>query len=945
MKTSTLPTEFREILSSAGFKGAIRTDIASRLLYSTDASIYQIEPLGVLIPSNQDELAIAVNVCNQYNLPILPRGSGSSLGGQAVGRAVILDCSKYLNRLIDLNPEQKTATVEPGYIMSNLNRAAARYGLQFGPDPASAERASMGGSIANNASGSHSICYGMAADHILAAEVLLADGTQARFQSEKIEALEKALPGMERDQPILAKLYRTVLRIRQEEVTSIQHSWPQTWRRASGYNLNYLLPFSPSVPPGWYGSSDSIPYPPVKEGEINLSAILAGSEGTLAVIKNLKVQLVDLPRHTILGVLAFDSIVAACDAVPKILETRPTAVELIPRSLIELARSIPAYASQVSFVQGNPEALLVIEFSGDQPERMLEKARNLRSDVVLAETTKEQKQVWAVRKVGLGLLLARHGDLKPTAFIEDLAVPVENLGLFVREMDRILASHHTTGEIYAHASAGCLHIRPILNLKEPKGVEALRLIATEAVALTIRMGGAVSGEHGDGLARTEWMNAQYGPKIMQLFRELKEAADPKNLLNPGKIVSPEDSATPRMDQDLRYGERYQARPWHSTLNFSRNAGLDGAIEQCNGAGVCRKSDGVMCPSFQATGEEMHSTRGRANLLRAMISGQFPGQEAAEKTVYEALDLCLACKGCQAECPSSVDVAKLRYEFLQFYYSDQASSRHYRKLRDYMFGYIDQFARLGYRFAPLINALMQNTYIRRLAARFLDLAVERPFPRLNPHAMRNLARVNGVEKNAEKVLFLTDAFTEYFQPEVGLAAIRVLESCGCSVEILPVTGAGRTLISKGFLKAAKNHANQLMDVIQRLDPDGVLPVVGVEPSEIFTLRDEYLDLLPERGLIKRLAERSYMLDEFLLRPGHNGVARLRVLLEARTGSTQTKPLQKKVLLHTHCYQKAQPPAGDGFPTGAEAAIALLLDAGFEVRVNRFGLLWHGWGVWL
>jgi FAD/FMN-containing dehydrogenase/Fe-S oxidoreductase len=929
LKHSSLPDDFRDTLHSTGFEGDIRTDTASRLLYSTDASIYQVEPLGVVIPSSQDDLALAVEVCSQNQIPILARGSGSSLAGQAVGQAVILDCSKHLNRLIELDPEQQTATVEPGYILSNLNRAAAGYGLQFGPDPASADRASMGGSIANNASGSHSILYGMAADHILAADVLLADGTQARFQAEQVKQLEKSLPGMERNNPTLANIYRTALRIRQENIPLLKKRWPKTWRRASGYSLNYLVPFSPSAPPRWYGTAEARPYPPLAPGDLNLATLLAGSEGTLAVIQNLKVRLVALPKHTILAVLAYASIAEACEAVPEILDRQPTAVELIPQSLIELARSIPAYASQVSFVQGNPAALLVVEFSGENPEFLIEQARNLRADVLLAVTAKQQQQVWSVRKVGLGLLQARHGEPKPIGFIEDLAVPVEKLGLFIRSMDQILADHSTTGEIYAHASAGCLHIRPILNIKDRQGVEAMRSIANQAVALTIRLGGSVSGEHGDGLARSEWMQDLYGPEILQLFREVKEAADPNYLLNPGKIVWPEGSSPPRMDVNLRYGEGYQAVPWTSVLDFSTKAGLDGAIEQCNGAGVCRKSDGVMCPSFQVTGEEMHSTRGRANLLRAMISGQFPDRETAERTVYEAIDLCLACKGCQAECPSNVDVAKLRYEFLQYYYSDQASTRHYRRLRDYLFGYIDRMARLGYRFAPLINGLTQSTVVRQLGARVLGLAAERPFPELNRHALRDQVRVSGRQDSGERVLFLTDAFTEYFQPEVGVSAIRVLERCGCSVEILPVTGAGRTLISKGFLSAAKKHATQVLDAIRQIDPQGSLPIVGVEPSEIYTLRDEYLDLLPGEATL-RLAGRSFMFDEFLLRPGPDGRPRLEHLLATQQKTNEPRQLLGKVLLHTHCYQKAQPPASDGFPSGADAALTMLIRAGFEVE---------------
>lgn len=935
LPSPTLPADFQAALGQAGFRGDIRTDRTTRLLYATDASIYQIEPLAVVIPTSQEDLCAAVEFCSRYKLPILARGSGSSLAGQAIGQAVILDCSKYLNRMVELDPASRTATIEPGYLMTRLNREAGRYGLQFGPDPASADRASMGGSIANNASGSHSILYGMSADHILAVDVLLADGSAAHFELENTAEIEKRLPTIARSQPRLAQIYRTALAIRRDHAGTIQGHWPQTWRKASGYNLNYLLPYSPSAPPRWYGKADSLPYPPIAGDAINLATLMAGSEGTLGVIQRLKVRLVPVPEHAILGVLSYDSIPAACDAVAAILELEPSAVELIPRSLIELARAVPAYASQVTFVEGNPAALLLVEFSGEQPDVLAHKVRSLGDRVVVAESARDQKQVWTVRKVGLGLLQARYGDFKPISFIEDLAVPVDQLGRFVRGMDQILAAHDAACEIYAHASAGCLHIRPILNLKTHQGVEALRSIADQAVHLAIRLGGAVSGEHGDGLARTEWMQDLYGLQILGLFRTFKEAADPDYLLNPGKIIWPAGDQPARMDANLRYGDTYQANAWSPVLDFSSKVGLAQAIEQCNGAGVCRKSEGVMCPSFQVTGEEMHSTRGRANLLRAMVSGRFPGPEAAEKAVYEALDLCLACKGCQAECPSSVDVARLRYEFLHYYYSGQAAARHRRQWRDYLFGHIDRFARLGHPLAPIANLLMRIPVFRSLADRTLGLAHERPFPALSRKSLRSLHRPARTGQAGERVLLLSDAFTEYFQPEVGLAALRVLENCGCRVEILPVLGAGRTLISKGFLEQARRHASQLMAAIRQHDPQGTLAVVGVEPSEILTLRDEYFDLLPGDPGIRPLAGRSFLLDEFLLRPGQDGRPRLESLLASRTGTTAPARNLPKVLLHTHCYQKAQPPADDGFPSGAEAAFKALARAGFEIEVADTG----------
>lgn len=972
-------------------QGEIRTDLASRLLYSTDASIYQIEPLGVAFPKNGEELARIVEVCARYRTPVLARGSGSSLAGQAIGPALIVDCTRYLNRITAIDPEQRTVTAEPGVILNALNRAVGRYGLKFGPDPASAERASVGGSIANNATGAHSILYGMAADHLLRAEVTLWDGSAAVFEPVSLEQAQRRAKGDGAE----AGLYRAAIGVREDCAESIRERWPRTWRRASGYNLNYLLPWTPSAPPGWEEALPEMPYPPLRAGEFSLAPLLAGSEGTLAVIQKATLRLVPVPAHTVLGVMAFDSIAEACEATPAVLEHRPAAVELIPQMLIRLARSVPAYAGLVSFVNeipgsdGDPRALLVVEFSGEDPARLREQVRGLAAirPPLLAETAAARERVWSVRKVGLGLFQSRAGDERSTAFIEDLAVPVERLGHFVREMERILEEHGTTADIYAHASAGCLHIRPLVNLKTGAGVAGLRSMAQAAVALALGLGGAVSGEHGDGLARSEWLEAQFGSQVIEAFRRIKRAADPHNLLNPGKICSPEGGDPPRMDANLRYGEGYRASAWTPVMDFSAQAGLAGAIEQCNGAGVCRKAEGVMCPSFQATQDEMHSTRGRANLLRAMISGRFPDGELAEKTVYEALDLCLACKGCKAECPSAVDVAKLKYEFAQYYYR-----RHRRRLRDYLFGYIGLWAGLGRWFAPLANAVLRQPAVRGLGERWLGLSRERPLPALarqpfsawmegRSRAEKQIGgRMTGEDRfqspahsqldqaysetqvaEKERVLLLADAFTEYFYPQAGIAAVRALEAAGCEVRVLSTLGAGRTLISKGFLEAAQGHARRLAAEIRRLDPDGKLPVVGVEPSEILTLRDEYLDLLPGDAWVKALAWRAYMIDEFLVRPGTGGVIRIAKLLgvkgQAQGGANGSPagsagvggaapagvaPIRnglpgagRRVLLHGHCYQKAQPPADDGYPTGVAATRAMLEASGYAVQVIDSG----------
>lgn len=954
----SLPLDFTSELKRH-FRGDVLTDTASRILYSTDASIYQMMPLGVAVPQTQDDLICALELAARYRVPILPRGGGSSLAGQAIGPALILDTSRFLNKILAIDPEAQTATVEPGVILARLNDATARHGLQYGPDPASAERATMGGVIANNATGAHSILYGMSADHILSAGVILADGSLATFS--EIENREwraengNLLTNHLVSNHLLADILQTIDSIRATHAEEIRARWPKTWRNSAGYRLNYLLPWSPATPPQWGDS----PYPPMtahtlsanltpdtsrQTPSFNLSTLLAGSEGTLAVIRAATVRLVRKPAHTILGVLSYASIAEACDDVPRLLNFQPSAVELIPRMLIRLARAVPAYAAQLAWVRGDPSALLVVEFSGETGEGLRERAQALGADVVIAESREEQARVWNVRKVGLGIFDSGPGPKRPLAFIEDCAIPVENLGTFVRELDKILAAHGTIGAYYAHASAGTLHVRPLLDLRTGDGVKSLRGIAEATLALTLRLGGAMSSEHGDGIIRSEFLEATYGPQLLEAMRALKRAADPHNLLNPGKILD-----APPLDTHLRYGTDYRSEGWQSTLDFTSQGGLLGAIEQCNGAGVCRKDGGVMCPSFQATGIEMFSTRGRANLMRTLVSAKpAPPPEA---DVKHALDLCLACKGCKSECPSGVDIAKLKYAYLERYYRT-----HRRPLRDYLFAHIGTLGALIHktRLSAPINALLRLSLIRKIINPILRISAERPLPKfgltfnvqrstLNV-TLSNLTLDTSHLTHLETALYLPDAFTRHFEPEIEQAALSLLGAAGIRLIEIPLLGAGRTLISKGFLKAARAHHLKLLDAIRRLDPAGELPILGIEPSELYTLNDELRDLVPaeRREEVNAIAARAFLIDEFLIRKAPGGEKERVVNLFApsperdrRANLTPDTPSPDTVLLHAHCYQKAQPPAPDGFPVGQAATVAFLRALGFDVQIVSSG----------
>jgi FAD/FMN-containing dehydrogenase/Fe-S oxidoreductase len=893
------------------FSGDLRIDSASKVLYSTDASMYQIEPLGVAIPRTQSDLMLAVELAAKYKVPILPRGAGSSLGGQAIGEALILDCSRYLDSILEIDSDSRTATVEPGVVLADLNRAAAKFGLMFGPDPASAERATMGGVIGNNATGAHSILYGMSVDHLISADVILSDGSLATWGEMREDELER----MKKEKGIMSRIISVSSDIRDKHANAIKQNFPRSWRNSAGYRINYLLPYSSTKPSRWNGD-----YPNISPSSLSLHPLLAGSEGTLAVMRSAKVNLVAKPKHTILGVLAYESIVEACNDVPRLLEFNPSAIELIPQLVIQLARGIPAYARQMGWMVGDPAAVLVIEFSGDQSSALKDALRRVGGLLTIAESTEDQARVWNIRKMGLGILDSLPQAARPAAFIEDCAVPVEHLGQFVREVERIMHEHHTEGGIYAHASAGCLHIRPILNLQKGEGVRALRSISEQVLHLALSLGGSMSSEHGDGIVSGEWIEKTYGAEVTEAMRSLKYAADPDNLLNPKKMLD-----APPMDTHLRYGENYQVKVWESNLHFEHEHGLAGAIEHCNGQGVCRKTTGVMCPSFQATRDEAFSTRGRSNLLRGLINVS-DGEHStlSVENVYSSLELCLACKGCTSECPSGVDMPNLKYEFMNQYYKT-----HRRPLHDYLFGYFHVVSKLLMPFAPLANAFMQMRWSKSLISYMMGITNQRPFPvfvKSGSADRYTSQKIDGSEKKT--VIFLSDVFSRYLEPEVEQSAFAILRAFGYEVKVLPIVGAGASLLSKGFIDAARRHAEKVLVEIKHLDPEAGLSVVGCEPPEVYCLKHEYVSLMPEcRAEIESITKSVWLVEEFILR-----------VVTMELGSLLPGfqlSIPQKITFHPHCHQRAEQLAGDGFPTGTAATTELLRAFGFDVDVIDAG----------
>lgn len=848
--------------------GEVRFDHYSRLLYATDASIYQIMPHGVVIPRDLDDIAATVELAGTYELPILPRGAGTSLSGQATGAAIVVDCSKYLHRLLDVNEEERTCRVQPGLVVAELNRLLEPYGLMYGPDPASLDRATVGGTVGNNSTGAHSILYGMTADNVVAAKVLLADGRWRTFESLDPEGWQAR---RQRDD-LEGAIYRSMLDLVDRYGSRIERDFPRHWRRSSGYNLDRLLRG-------------------VKEERLNLAEVFVGSEGTLGFLGEVTVKLVPRPTKTALAVLEFEDMIRSLEAVMPLLETEPAAIELVDRYLIDLTRKQLGYARALTWVEGDPESVLIVEFFGETEAELRKKLDAVGSRIrrwgydgrvlkVLDEA--EQERVWYVRKVGLGLLMSIRGDWKPIPFVEDVSVPPPQLPEFIDQFRTIVRNEGTDAAFYAHASAGCLHCRPLINLKTEEGVRMMRRIADQVVDLATEFGGAMSGEHGDGLARSEFNERVFGPELYGAMRELKGAWDPENRFNPGKVVN-----APKMDTNLRYGPEYRTTEPATLLSFEDMEGFARAIEQCNGMGVCRNlHGGVMCPSYRATREEADSTRGRANVLRAAISGRLV-DGLVSKEVHDVLDLCLECKACKSECPSQVDMAKLKYEFQEHYYA-----AHRRPIRDYLFGHIREFNQLAAPIAPIVNGLAGSA-LATFTQRQLGIAPERRLPPVHRETFRRWYAKHVPHPNAGRlgeVVLFADTFTNYNYPEAGRAATRVLEACGWSVHLAPNVCCGRPLISKGFLNKARRRAEQ---VVTAMAPfvNAEIPVIGLEPSCLLTFRDEVPDFLPDHPDVEALEANSYLLSEFLQHQAADDEIDL-PFAERR----------RRVLFHGHCHEK-------------------------------------------
>ena len=914
----------------ADVEGSVRFDALTRALYSTDASIYQIEPLGVVLPRTLDDIDAVMAIAREEGVPVLPRGAGTSQCGQAVGRAVVVDTSRHLNRVLEIDRDARTARVEPGLVLDHLNCRLAPTGLFFPVDVATASRATIGGMAGNNSGGARSIRYGIMADNVLGIEAVLADGRVVTFGAGSPFAGTDAEPslragdnatGVRGADAGVSTLIRAIHGIAAREADELERRVPKVLRHVAGYNLHRLLR------PG-----------------ASMAELLVGSEGTLAFFRTLQLKLSPRPARRVLGVCCFPSLLDALDAVQHIVELEPHAVELVDDTLTALARENAAFRSTVeAFFPAAAHTVLLVEFAGDEAGKLSRRLSRLEDvvrgtgpgrEVVRAEDPAAQAAIWAVRRAGLNIVMSMKGDRKPVSIVEDCAIPLPALAEFGAEVEDIFARHGTSSTWYAHASVGCLHVRPSLNVRDPSDVVAFRAIAEEVQRVAGRLGGSYSGEHGDGILRSEFIEPMLGARLARAFREVKRAFDPEGMMNPGKIVDP-----PRMDDRelFRYGPRYRAKPLPVATDWSPSGGFARAVEACNNNGACRKMDpGVMCPSYRVTREESDTTRGRANVLRLAMTGQLGAEGLAGDEVAEVLELCVGCKACKRECPAGVDMARMKAEVMHL-----RNRRCGVALRERVFASLPRLAPIGARLGWLLNLRNRSGALAWLGERTMGIAAESTLPVWARRPFRdgelmaeavtdsssdsamNLARSprNGANQSGESgpvqpVITFVDTFIRYFDPDVARAALAVLRRLGLEPTSPTPSGTrerplccGRTYISAGMLDHARAEIRRTLDRLAPLARQG-LPIVGLEPSCLLTLRDEALHLCPGDDA-RVVAEHAFLIDEFLAERYAAATGQAFATPDGRAPNTPTR-------IHGHCHQKA---AGAASATGdALAAIA-------------------------
>ncbi|WP_082521912.1 FAD-binding and (Fe-S)-binding domain-containing protein [Ramlibacter sp. Leaf400] len=871
--------------------------------YATDASIYQEMPVGVFVPRSAEDIRLAIDICRDLKVPVVPRGGGTSQCGQTVGAGLVIDCSKHVRNVLEVDAANRTAVVEPGLVLDHLNASLKKHGLWYPVDVSTSAQATLGGMAGNNSCGSRSIAWGNMVHNVLGMDAWTADGELLSF------GRFDAATGRVRDIGEQVRAMATDL------APEIDAMWPKVLRRVAGYNLDVFR--------------NQNPRPYTADGSVNLAHLLVGSEGTLAVTRSLKLQLSPLPRAKVLGVVNFPTFYKAMDSAQHIVrlgEGTLTAVELVDRTMIELSLQNPAFAPVVrTAVIGQPDAVLLVEFSGEDKSalvRHLDRLVELMGDlglpgsVVRLEDDAAQKNLWEVRKAGLNIMMSLKGDGKPVSFIEDCAVPLEHLAEYTDALTQVFRRHGSRGTWYAHASVGTLHVRPILDMRR-EGAPRMRAIAEEAAALVRQYRGAYSGEHGDGLCRGEWIQWQFGPRITEAFGRIKQLFDPQQLLCPRRIVD-----APRMDDTrlMRFPPGYRVIPLQPVLDWRAwdvqndpaterttapgtggdpAGGFAKAVEMCNNNGHCRKFDaGTMCPSYRATRDEKHLTRGRANTLRLALSGQLGPEGLASTEVRDALDLCVSCKGCKRDCPTGVDMAKMKVEFLHHWHQ-----KHGWRWKDRLVAKLPDYARHAARFAPLLNLRNRVPLLAQLGEKLFGFSARRSLPEWRgDHFFRGAhgtATRDEVLAAARPVVLFVDTFNGFFESENAQAALKVLQAAGYTVHLAAKDGGdghlccGRTYLATGQVDEARRKAREVVQALSPFAERGIA-IVGLEPSCLLTLRDEHLSLgLGEPA--QRIAANAFLLEEFLARELDAG------RLDTLRG--RLKPVDRPLLVHGHCHQKA------------------------------------------
>lgn len=849
-------------------QGEVHFDQITRQVYSVDASIFEILPLGVVIPKNKQDLQRIVEIAAHYHVPIIARGAATGITGGCIGNGLIIDLSKYLNQLLKINIEEGYVICEPGVIQDDLNQALAPFGYRLGPDTSTGNRATMGGMLANNAAGARSLRYGKMSDHVKSVELLLSTGQKLFFCSiSEDEWLQK---NQQQDQE--GRIYRTLWEIKEKEKEEISKRFPPIPRRVSGYNLDELL--------------KPMPFNPAK--------LIAGSEGTLGIATEIQMHIVPKPKATALLLFFFNDLLEAFRQVPILLQNHPLSLELIDDQIIQLGRASPLLRNRLDWIHSDPKAILIMEIEKGNEKEVQEWLNELKIKTehqqigyfqlpVLDSTI--MAQIWDLRKSGLGILLSKRTYSRAIAFLEDISLPPQQLAPFMERFCAYLASQGKQAGIYGHVGSGCMHIRPYLNLRDPGELALMRQMMLDVSSLLLEYGGALSGEHGDGWIRS-WLNPKmFGEQIMHAFRQVKAAFDPLDLMNPGKIVPLSDQW-----QDLRARPSESLQSPQTFLDFKPEGGFELAADLCNGNGLCRKKENLMCPSFQATHDEFHSTRARAQALRAIIHKRLPLEDFTSEGLYDVMDLCLSCKGCKTECPSQVDMAKFKSEFLYHY-----QEKHGYSLRSRLFGHIALIQSWISPFARLFNWMNQSLIVKKGLER-IGISSKRTLPPLTTNRFSNwFANYPQSIELKKGVILFNDTFTEFNHPEVGQAAVRLLNELGYRVILAPRSCCGRPALSKGLLQSARKQAEHLITRLWPLAQYGY-PIIGLEPSCLLTMRDDYLTLVTlkgeQEGQLRQILRSCLTLDEFLAQ-----------LLDKGEFKARFKESERHIKVHGHCYQKA------------------------------------------